>query len=253
MSNEPIELGKRLIEYCEKFFIPLEYVFEILDDQKVVPMIRGKATEYNGYMAVTDNLSPREWAVQKLNLNAQPGTDDEDISITHKRSGLILKAECKNAVRGSMKSGARARVCNVPHFHVKCHRSRSNIRLAGTSNDRYSIDTFDVILCNVSNALFQGRTVGAELEVLHEKNVIIMVQAYYGVSTDSELIERAYHDWRFAFPEEIGEGGFIPRTPVVRLDNDPHWRPLQHLDAELTKLVKKRAGEKGSSRKGSRR
>lgn len=38
------------IAYCEKYFIPQEYLFEILEDSKVVPMIRGKATEYNAYL-----------------------------------------------------------------------------------------------------------------------------------------------------------------------------------------------------------
>lgn len=40
------ELGMQMLEYCRKFKIPQDYVMDILNDQKVVPMIRGKATEY---------------------------------------------------------------------------------------------------------------------------------------------------------------------------------------------------------------
>ncbi|MBN2019979.1 MAG: hypothetical protein JW749_07130 [Sedimentisphaerales bacterium] len=192
MSIEPIELGQKLKTYCENFAVPIDYIFDILNDQKVVPMIRGKATEYQGYLEVLRNLSASEWTVQKLNLNAQPGLQDQDIQVTHRRTGMILRVECKSAVRGSMRKGTRS--CKVPHFNVKCHRSRSNIRLAGTTNDRYSVDSFDVVVCNVSNALYQGKTFGAELELLHDKDVLYVVSEHYGVSTEKEILEHAYSD-----------------------------------------------------------
>ena len=118
-----------VMRYCKEYNIPTEYFLEILNDQKVLPMIRGKASEYNAYLVIKDVLPETVWIVNKLNLNAQPNTDDQDISITHRRTGMLLKVEIKNAVRGSFKSGIRARVCKEPHFRVKCHRSRSNIRL----------------------------------------------------------------------------------------------------------------------------
>lgn len=37
------ELGMQMLEYCRKFKIPQDYVMDILNDQKVVPMIRGVA------------------------------------------------------------------------------------------------------------------------------------------------------------------------------------------------------------------
>lgn len=169
-----------------------------------------------------------------------PGLQDQDIQITHRRTGLILRVECKNAVRGSMRKGTKS--CNVPHFNIKCHRSRSNIRLAGTTNDRYSVDSFDVIICNVSNALYQGKTFGAELELLHDKDVLRVVSEYYGVTTEKEIIEHAYSDWRFVFPQDIAEGGFIPRTPLVLLKSDPNWKPIGILSEALVNLIKGRRG-----------
>jgi len=73
-------------------------------------------------------LDHSEWSVQKLNLLPSPGISDEDISITHLRTGKIIKVESKNAVRGSISTGKRARIHKVPHFKVKCHRSRSNLK-----------------------------------------------------------------------------------------------------------------------------
>lgn len=113
-EKELAELGKRLLEYCSKYFIPAEHLFEILNDQKVTPMIRGKATEFNAYELLRSLLNENEWSVQKLNLSAQPGSPDQDISITHKRTGIILKVESKNAVRGSMTCGIRCRITKEP-------------------------------------------------------------------------------------------------------------------------------------------
>src|SRR5215210_7283132 len=143
-NEEKLKLANELLKYSKKFNISLDYLFAILEDQKVTPMIRGKAMEYNAFLLLDAGLPKAVWSVQKLNLNAQPGAYDEDISITHRRTGVILKVESKSAVRGSISAGARSRIMNEAHFKVKSHRSRSNIKLAGTSNDRYSVDSFDI-------------------------------------------------------------------------------------------------------------
>ncbi|MEI3419691.1 MAG: hypothetical protein V8R91_00740 [Butyricimonas faecihominis] len=93
-----------------------------------------------------------------MNLNAQNNTIDEDVSITHSKTGINLKVECKNAVRGSFNLGKRTKILKVPHFKVKCHRSRSNISLSTTTNDRYLVGDFDLLACNTSNALYEGDT-----------------------------------------------------------------------------------------------
>ncbi|CAG0939511.1 hypothetical protein BROC_00682 [Candidatus Brocadiaceae bacterium] len=109
-EKELKDLGKKIIDYCNKFDIPCNFLFEILEDQKVTPMIRGKAMEYNAFLLLDKILPKNIWGVQKLNLNAQPGAYDEDISVTHRRSGVILKVESKSAVRGSMSDGSRSRI-----------------------------------------------------------------------------------------------------------------------------------------------
>ena len=68
-------------------------------------MIRGKAMEHNAYLLLSDLLDKAAWSVQKLNLNAQSGIHDEDISITHGRTRFMLTVECKSAVRGSATDG----------------------------------------------------------------------------------------------------------------------------------------------------
>lgn len=241
MNNEQLSnLGAQLLDYCNKFNIPFDYLFEILEDQKVTPMIRGKAMEYNVYLVLEKYLSKASWSVQKLNLNAQTGTSDEDVSVTHRRTGIILKVESKSAVRGSISDGVRTRIHKVPHFKVKSHRSRSNISLAGTSNDRYSVDSFDVIITTSENSMYQGNTVGEHLEIVHKKGVKPFLFDHFGVDNAQDLIKICQADWRFCIPTDIAEDGFIPRTPYVLLTEDPNWRPLDELEKRLLKIVKEK-------------
>jgi hypothetical protein len=248
-NDEKIKLADHLLLYCKKFNVPLEYLFAILEDQKVTPMIRGKAMEYNAYFILDAGLPKSVWSVQKLNLNAQPGVYDEDISLTHRRTGIILKVESKSAVRGSISSGARTRIISEAHFKVKSHRSRSNIKLAGTSNDRYSVDSFDVLLTNTSNAIFEGNTVGEHLEVIHDAEIKKLLYEFYEVDNDIELIAKCEIDWRFCIPKDIAKDGFIPRTPYVKLRNDSNWRPISEIENRLLQIVE----EKRKSSKTTRR
>jgi hypothetical protein len=238
MNKESLlKLGGALLTYCKKFNIPLEYLFEILEDQKVTPMIRGKAMEYNAYLLLEKILPKTEWGVQKLNLNAQPGLYDEDISVTHRRTGIILKVESKSAVRASINDGRRSRLLNVPHFKVKCHRSRSNIKLAGTTNDRYSVDSFDILITNPENAIFEGNTVGENLEVIYNPEFKELLYKHYRVKNNLDLIESCRNDWRLCKPKDIAEKGFIPRTPYVMLRQDRNWKTAEKLESVLLEVV----------------
>jgi hypothetical protein len=250
MTNEDkIQLAEKLLKYCGKFNVPLEFLFEILEDQKVTPMIRGKAMEYNAFLLLDKILPHTTWSVQKLNLNPQTGTSDEDITITHRKTGIILKVESKSAVRGSITDGKRSRILNVPHFNVKSHRSRSNIKLAGTSNDRYSVDTFDVLATNTSNAVFEGNTIGEHLEVVHNEPLKQLLYEFYSVSNDEQLISACENDWRYCIPKDIAVNGFIPRTPYVKLEKDPNWKALSKIENRLLQVVE----EKRKSSRTTRR
>jgi len=239
---KPNVLGEEIISYCEKYFIPIDHIFEILNDQKVVPMIRGKGMEYNAVYAIKKILNPQEWITQKLNLSAQPGHLDQDISITHRRSGIIVTVESKSAVRGSYHQGSsKTRIKNEPHFKVKCHRSRSNVKLAKTSNDRYHISSFDIVITNPLNCLYIGNTIGEDFEFPPENELAILYE-HYKVSSITELEKASFEDWRFARPCDIAQNEFIPRTPFVKFKNDPNWMPLKKMPNILLEIVKEKRG-----------
>lgn len=239
-EEQLLSLGEDVFAYCRKFNIPTGYLFEILEDQKVTPMIRGKAMEYNAYLLLENILPRATWSVQKLNLNAQPGAGDEDISITHRRTGIKLRVECKSAVRGSISDGRRTRIVREPHFKVKCHKSRSNISLAGSSNDRYPVDSFDLIITNTSNAIYEGNTIGEDLEIVHRENLRTMLYGHYNVESVPDLIQACENDWRFTLPASIAVDGFIPRTPYVILNDDPNWHNISDLEQNLLHVVEEK-------------
>ncbi len=136
MTDDKVKIYNDIQDYCNRYNIPIDNLMDILQDQKVLPMIRGKATEYIVTVVLTKLLG-KNWQVQKLNLNAQRGVYDEDISITHSKTGIRLKVEAKNAVRGSFRMGTDRTLIKEPHFRVKCHKSRSTISKSTTTNDRY--------------------------------------------------------------------------------------------------------------------
>ncbi len=233
-QEEALRVYANIREYCDTYNIPRESLLDILEDQKVLPMIRGKATEYIGAAVLRQVLDPRDWIVEKLNLNPHPRAYDEDISITYRRTGNRLKAETKNAVRGSFK--LRARIIKTPHFSVKCHKSRSNFVRA--HNDRYEVGEFDVLLCNVSNSIFRGRSLDRGLPFIEDSTVIAWLKDFYGVSADDQLRRSTYDDWRICLPVTIArEDGTMPRTPRVLMENDPNWFGLNKLAVNLRTLI----------------
>ena len=235
-EDEILRVFTGIKQYCETYNIPRENLLDILEDQKVLPMIRGKATEYVGAAFLKQVLDPRDWIVEKLNLNPQPGTVDEDVSITFRRTGDRLKAETKNAVRGSFKLQTRRRPW--PNFTVKCHKSRSNLVLQSTTNDRYLVGEFDLLLCNVSNSLFRGRALESGLPLLDNPGAIEWLMNFYGVDSERELVRKAYDDWRLCLPVTIADGdGVIPRTPSVLMEADPNWFTADALAANLRTLI----------------
>lgn len=241
--EEHKKIGATVEEFCKKYNLPLDHFFDILNDQKVVPMLRGKGMEYNAFLTISNILDSSQWTVHKLNPNPQPGTPDQDISVIHKKTNVRLGIESKSAVRASMNLGLRTKIIRgLTHFKVKCHRSRSNMKKAGEGNDRYRMDDFDIIVTNPSNSLFKGATIGDSLEFLDDSKLGEYLAGYYGVQNTAEMIiDATDNDWRFVLPSQIADSrGFIERTPYVHLDNDPKWRPINELPKKLEELVQQR-------------
>ena len=200
-------------------------------------MIRGKASEFIGAELLRRTLDSRDWTVDKLNLNPSPGTTDVDVRITFKMTGAIVNAEIKTAVRDSFKMPRGARFLHH-RFKVKCHKSRSNLKRQDTSNDRYLVDDFDLLLCNVSNAIFRGKSLRRALPLIDNPKAVSWLMEFYAATSEEELVRNSYDDWRLCFPKSIADpDGTIPRTPTVQMEGDPSWFKPDELPARLREFV----------------
>jgi hypothetical protein len=239
------DIANKIQQYCKKYNIPIQYLVEILEDQKVVPMIRGKASEYNGTLFLQEHFrNSIDWVVTKFNLNPQPDMNDQDLTIIHRKTAIQIRVEVKNATRDSFKDGVRCRDCKIPHLTIKCHKSRSNIKKVDTTNDRYLLGEFDLIMSNTSNSIIVSGTKTLEdFAITDNEKYLSVLYKYYRVDNKQDLIERCYNDWRFADPEDIVmSDGSIPHNPIVLLDasKDTNWFTANRLEEKLLEIVKRK-------------
>ncbi|MFM7365460.1 MAG: hypothetical protein ACKO11_13385 [Cuspidothrix sp.] len=94
---------EELLEFCQTYNIPSEYLVPILSDPKVVPMIRGKAFEFSVVSLLSKALNPEEWIVDKPIINSQLGIHDTDVRVTHLKTNKVISVECKLAKNLSYK------------------------------------------------------------------------------------------------------------------------------------------------------
>jgi hypothetical protein len=232
----PLSLLDEIKAYCKKYDVPPEYLIRIIDDPKVVPMIRGKAVEFNVYLFLKQKLPSKTWQVEKRDMNAQPGHPDQDVLATHLPTKTTLTVECKSAVRNSFRLSSRNE--REPHFQVKCHRSRSY--MGKPTNDRYLVGDFDVVVTNPSNAFILEGT-EEDFAVTHDKEKLEALAKLYGSMDPDDILTKSYADWFFAVPEDIAVRGVVPRTPVVRLFKDPNWGRVQEAENMLLRALKNKS------------
>ncbi len=156
----------RIIEYCQEYSIPIEYLADTLYEPKVVPMIRGKAFEYSVIMKLQAILPSNEWIVSKATAGEEAFYHDTDVRVFHKRTGRILRLECKL----SKKEGYRIFADGHAEIKVKCMRSRTlgdakvkelapklgvDEKALGAHRDQYVAADFDIVVTSIGNAFYR--------------------------------------------------------------------------------------------------
>ncbi len=155
----------KIKNFCHNHNILLDYLAEVLNEPKVVPMIRGKAFEFSVMLNLQQILDPEIWHVEKPIMNAQFGYHDTDVRVTHNPTGKIIRVECKLAKNKAFLSGK-----DVYKIRVKCMRSRTlgskkveglapklgiSINMLSVHNDQYLPQDFDVVVTSIGNAFYQ--------------------------------------------------------------------------------------------------
>lgn len=123
-----------------------------------------------------------------------------------------------------------------PHFAVKRHKSRSHLNRV--TNDRYLVSEFDLLLCNVSNAVIRPKILDRGLPLVDDAASLAWLADFYNTDSDDDLRNATYDDWRACLPVTIAQADHtLPRTPKVRMIDDPHWFTPDRLAANLRTLI----------------
>lgn len=159
------EWQEDLKNFCDKYNINLKNLADVLNDPKVIPMIRGKAFEFSVQTLISQILSPTKYEVTNPKINAQIGLDDIDVAILDKENQKTYSVECKLAAKGEFQLEN-----NIPKIKVKCMRSRTlgetaaqqkakisnlNFDLLMIHNDQYRPQDFDLVVTSIANAFYE--------------------------------------------------------------------------------------------------
>ncbi len=259
---------KDIEEYCKEFNLPLDHLVDTLREPKVIPMIRGKAFEFSAASALKKVLSADKWEITKTPMNAQQGSHDVDVLVTHKATGTKIRIECKLAGKGSYR--------NVDEIHsdikVKCMRSRtlgasmvaalapqfgvSETQLA-IHNDQYLPTDFDVVLTSIANSFYITDPVTEQfiwnptgkakdfLSSLSETPVediqdFTFNQMFLAKTTDIVIAPKNGIICTRRVCTAKDSCGFIPNYPIIKFENGKptnNWFSLKEADAFFSSLV----------------
>ncbi len=252
-----------LVQFCDRYDLEVEYLTEILNDPKVIPMIRGKSFEFTVKKYISQILSDN-YIITNPRLNAQIGSYDLDVLVIHKQTQKQYSIECKLASKGSFRVSKEGN----PYLKVKCMRSRTlgdeaakqrekttgiSYNLWRVHKDQYRQEEFDFVVTSIGNAFYETDekglyfwqpTLNAQqfLEKLGIKN---QAEAFSKmlIARSQDLIANENNYTSFSIQCTCRECqdlncGFIPNYPIIYFDKNTGiplapWLPLEQINLLL--------------------
>ena len=167
MANEATVIAQ-LKDYCNEHGLDFEMLAEVLNEPKVVPMVRGIGYEYVviNYLSKL-LLGDTRFAAGKTIVNSQLTVKGSDAEIFDKQTNKLIRLECKLAANGSFSLGTKGN--SFPHCKIKIMRSRTlgeemirrvaengvaTIEELTAHKDSYLPDGFDFVITNLRNAFY---------------------------------------------------------------------------------------------------
>ena len=258
-----MELNQDIYNYCIDHDIPIEKLHLILNEPKVVPMIRGIGFEYVLQARIEDNFKKsKNFKVLKPSINAQLNIADKDLEIHNISSGKKYILECKLSQNNSFKF--KGRFSKSEYCQIKVMRSRTlgdnAIKLVqkhlkvskkdlNEHRDSYHFSHFDYVITNLRNAFY--RTIDGQFRFSPTEQEIEFLKSFFKVSSFEEIDEALKTNNYFAeskllTPKFSGldcrkkicsknkECEFIPNYPIFQFQNENIWKNLELLESDLT-------------------
>jgi hypothetical protein len=259
---------KRIEEYCKEFTIPIQHLADILNEPKVVPMIRGKGFEYSVMIKLSDLLPSNEWIITKATAGEE-AFHDTDVRVVHKRTGKPIRLECKLAG----KQGYRLYPDGHSEIRVKCMRSRTlgdvkvkelapklgvDENALSSHRDQYVSADFDIVVTTIGNAFYRTDK-KSHLYVWKPNSTEEKFLIELGAPSKS-LKDFAFNSIYIAKTKDLiadpstgiictrkkcshkNNCGFIPNYPIIKFDATTHqpinrWEKIDQAQAVFKSII----------------
>ncbi len=259
--------------YCEKYNIPIEHLYDTINEPKVIPMIRGKAYEFSVAIILEDVLNSKIWEISKPYMNAQTGLHDIDVQVKHLPTQKTISLECKLAAKGRFR-----KVSNSTYkINIKCMRSRtlgeSMVKEAAPKigvyppvlavhNDQYWPNEFDFVITSIGNVFYETNSESGvfEWQPSSEDEDFLKKLAQGAAGKGKSLKDFAFHSMYIAPSRSLAISrknsivctrrrcrnkrncGFIPNYPEIHFGGSPlevkrPWVPLKICEQELVSFL----------------
>jgi hypothetical protein len=258
-SDVSNKLLKELIDYCSYFDLPFEHIVETMYALKVIPMIRGICFEFFIYDKLGEILPANDWKIEKPVINAQSAIQDVDILVTHRPTKKRFTIECKLTGKDSFRIKD-----NQATVKVKCMRSRTvGIEAAKILARRYTVKVddvmrhrdnyrtvdFDFVITSIGNAFWKTAPDGTYVFRPTSSEIAFLRKFFNDQTLDvNGLKEKTFHYLLIARSSRLNVSpqnnvqcvrrecikagtsrtcGFIPNYPIVDLNDNSIWKPIQ--------------------------
>ena len=234
-------------------------------------MVRGICFEFTVHDRLREILPKNKWKIEKPVINAQSKIQDVDILVIHNPTGKKISVECKLAGKDSF----RLLKNNQAKVRVKCMRSRAvgSESAARDLGERYGVSYEDVlrhgdnyrdvdfnfVATSIGNAFWRTAEDGSYIFELKPAEIAFLRKIFKDQSLDEGqlkektfnylLIARSSHltispqnkiQCRRKRCKEAGTSsscGFIPNFPIVNLNNNTVWKPIEKAEEMFEEFV----------------
>ena len=259
----------KIKEYSNRYNIPVLYLAETLYEPKVIPMIRGKSFEFSVIMTLQGILPKNEWKIYKVTTGEELSFHDTDVKALHKRTGKVVRVECKLAKKG----GYKLRAYGHSEISVKCMRSRTlgsvkvkelapklDVTEASLAihNDQYLPVDFDLVVTSIGNAFYKTDKITGLTEFNptdSETEFLKLLMPSLGESLKDFAFRRMYiaRSIDLAIRPETKvtcsrkkcdsktDCGFIPNYPIIHFDasgkSATPWIPIEESASVFRRFI----------------
>ena len=249
-------------EYCKSHGIDFKSLLKILNEPKVVPMIRGIGFEFVVEKDLKEKFKDStRYEIRKPIINAQLGIPDVDVEIYDLKTNKSLRLECKLSKNNSFKK--KGVLSQKPHCQIKVMRSRTlgekNIQLVAKHEgidpqvlrehkDSYIYRHFDLVVTNLRNAFY--KTIDGNFTYAPTEEEEGFLKDFLNTESSEEVNRLLIENHFFVESKKLIAKDnnitcrkrdcsnqenciFIPNYPIFELVKDAVWRPLSELEEYL--------------------